>query len=84
MSAAPAKTRRRYTAEVIRRLAQTKNVALTTSRNDLFAHHATRLSGDDVSFDDVENYIIALQRAEVLSRIQAVRLQARYLRESRS
>ena len=83
MSAARA-IRRQYTAEVIRRLAQTKNVAVKASSHDLFAHHVTRLSGDNVTFDDVENCIVALQRAGVLSRIQAVRLQARYLRESRS
>jgi hypothetical protein len=49
----------------------------------MFAQHVTRLSGDDVTFDDVENIIVALQRAGILSRVQAVRLQARYLRENR-
>jgi hypothetical protein len=53
------------------------------SSNDILAQHITRLSGDDVAFDPVENTIVALQRAGILSRIQAVRLQARYLRESR-
>jgi hypothetical protein len=42
-----------------------------------------RLSGDDVLLDDVEQMVIALQRAGVLSRVQAVRLQARYLRENK-
>lgn len=83
MSARRSATRPRYTAEVIRRLASANNVAVVVSSNDIFAHHATRLSGDDVKFDDIENTIVALQRAGILNRIQAVRLQARYLRESR-
>jgi hypothetical protein len=73
-----------YTAGVIQRLASANNVAVVVSPNDVFAHHATRLSGDDVTFDAVEKTIVALQRAGVLDRVQAVRLQARYLRESRS
>jgi hypothetical protein len=72
-----------YTASVIRRMAARNNVTASVSENDLFAHHATRLSGDDVVLDDVEQMVIALQRAGLLSRVQAVRLQARYLRETR-
>ncbi len=76
-------TRPAYTEAVIRRLANANNVTVAVSPNDIFAQHVTRLSGDDVAFDAVENTIVALQRAGILSRIQAVRLQARYLRESR-
>ncbi len=72
-----------YTASVIRRMAARNNVTASFSENDLFAHHVTRLSGDDVLLDDVEQMVIALQRAGVLSRVQAVRLQARYLRENK-
>jgi hypothetical protein len=72
-----------YTEAVIRRLATANNVAVVVSSNDVFAQHVTRLSGDDVSFDPIENTIVALQRAGILNRVQAVRLQARYLRESR-
>jgi hypothetical protein len=72
-----------YTARVIRRMAARNNVTASDSENDLFAHHVTRLSGDDVLLDDVEQMVIALQRAGLLSRVQAVRLQARYLRETR-
>jgi len=76
-------TRPAYTESIIRRLATANNVAVVVSSNDILAQHITRLSGDDVAFDPVENTIVALQRAGILSRIQAVRLQARYLRESR-
>ena len=65
------------------RLAAANNVAVVVTSNDVFAHHVTRLSGDDVNFDPIENSIVALQRAGILDRVQAVRLQARYLRESR-
>lgn len=79
----PRSNRPHFTARVIRRLASANNVAVVVSSNDMFAQHVTRLSGDDVTFDDVENAIVALQRAGILSRVQAVRLQARYLRENR-
>jgi hypothetical protein len=72
-----------YTTSVIRRMAARNNVTTSVSKNDLFAHHVTRLSSDDVLLDDVEQMVIALQRAGILSRVQAVRLQARYLRENR-
>ncbi|MBB4429438.1 ABC-type Fe3+-hydroxamate transport system substrate-binding protein [Bradyrhizobium sp. CIR48] len=79
----PRSNRPHFTARVIRGLASANNVAVVVSSNDMFAQHVTRLSGDDVTFDDVENTIVALQRAGILSRVQAVRLQARYLRENR-
>lgn len=77
-------TKARYTANVIQRLASANNVAVVVSDNDPFAHHVTRLSGDDIHFDPIENTIVALQRAGILDRVQAVRLQARYLHENRS
>jgi hypothetical protein len=83
MSVQRSATKPRYTAGVIQRLATANNVAVVVTSNDVFAHHVTRLSGDDVNFDPIESAIVALQRAGVLDRVQAVRLQARYLRESR-
>jgi hypothetical protein len=72
-----------YTASVIRRMAARNHVTASVSENDVFARHVTRLSGDEVLLDDVEQMVIALQRAGLLSRVQAVRLQARYLRENK-
>ncbi|WP_061023721.1 hypothetical protein [Bradyrhizobium sp. CCH5-F6] len=83
MSAQCSANKAGYTAGVIQRLAAANNVAVVVTSNDVFAHHVTRLSGDDVNFDPIENSIVALQRAGILDRVQAVRLQARYLRESR-
>lgn len=83
MSAQRSATKPHYTAGVIQRLAAGNNVSVVVTSNDVFAHHVTRLSGDDVNFDPIENTIVALQRAGILDRVQAVRLQARYLRENR-
>jgi hypothetical protein len=83
MPAQRSATKPHYTAGVIQRLAAANNVTVVVTSNDVFAHHVTRLSGDDVMFDPIENTIVALQRAGILDRVQAVRLQARYLRESR-
>jgi hypothetical protein len=54
-----------------------------TSR-DMLAHHITRLAGDDVELDEIEQLLIALQRSGHLSRAEMIQLQAAYLRESRS
>lgn len=83
MSAQRSATKPRYTAGVIQRLAAANNVTVVVTSNDVFARHVTRLSGDEMMFDPIEDTIVALQRAGILDRVQAVRLQARYLRESR-
>ena len=41
-------TKPRYTAAVIQRLAAANNVAVVVTPNDVFAHHVTRLSGDEI------------------------------------
>jgi hypothetical protein len=71
----------KLTESVIRRLAERNHVAYLQTANDVLANHITRLAGDDVELDPIEQMVIALQRAGHLSRVQAVRLQARYLRE---
>jgi hypothetical protein len=47
------------------------------------ANHITRLADDDVEFDAIEQMLIGLQRAGHITRLQMVRLQARYLRETK-
>jgi hypothetical protein len=71
------------TAARIRELARQYHVAYIRTERDRLARHITRLAGDDVELDEIEQLLIALQRAGYLSRIEAVRLQANYLRESR-
>lgn len=72
------------TATIIRRMAEQHHVAYVLTEKDELARHMTRLAGDDVELDEVEQMLIALQRAGHLSRIELVRLQASYLRETRS
>ena len=72
------------TAIVIRRMARKYHIAYIRAQRDTLADHMTRLSGDDVELDEIEQLLIALQRAGHLTRIQVTRLQANYLREARA
>jgi hypothetical protein len=71
------------TAVQIRRMAREFHVAYVHTRRDALAHHITRLAGDDVQLDEIEQLLIALQRGGHLSRVEMVQLQAAYLREAR-
>jgi hypothetical protein len=72
------------TATQIRSLAQKYHVAYVRTPSDTLAHHITRLAGDDVELDEVEQLLIALHRSGHLTRVEMVQLQASYLREVRS
>lgn len=71
------------TAAHIRKMAKDHQVAYVTTERDVLAHHITRLAGDDVELDEVEQLLIALQRSGYLSRAEMIQLQANYLREVR-
>jgi hypothetical protein len=71
------------TARVIRNLAERNHVAYQVTDNDRLAHQITRLAGDVVELDPIEQLLIGLQRAGHIDRTLMVRLQARYLRELR-
>ncbi len=71
------------TAVRIRKMAQEHHVAYVRTSRDALAHHITRLAGDDVQLDEIEQLLIALQRSGHLSRAEMVQLQAAYLREAR-
>ena len=75
---------RSVTAVHIRKLARKYHVAYVPTQRDKLAHHITRLAGDEVELDEIEQLLIALQRAGHLTRTEAVRLQASYLREAKS
>lgn len=79
----PLNRRQTITARVIRHLAQQSRVSYKPTKTDLLGANITRLAGEDVSFDPVEELLVALQRKGRITRVQMVRLQARYLRESR-
>lgn len=69
------------TARVIQNLAEQKHVTYHVTESDRLAHDITRLAGDVVEFDPIEQLLIGLQRAGHIDRTLMVRLQARYLRE---
>jgi reverse gyrase len=71
------------TARVIQNLAERNHVTYHATDNDRLAHHITRLAGDVVELDPIEQLLIGLQRAGRIDRTLMVRLQARYLRETK-
>ena len=71
------------TAARIRKMAQEYHVAYVGTQSDALAHHITRLAGDDVQLDEIEQLLVALQRSRRLTRVEMVQLQASYLREAR-
>jgi hypothetical protein len=76
----PALTRT-STAAHIREMAARHHVKYEPTQSDLLANDITRLSGDTISLDEIEQMLIALQRAGHITRNELVHLQARYLRE---
>lgn len=71
------------TAAAIRALAERHRVSYAQTATDVWAHHVTRLAGDDVALDEIELLLIALQRSGHLSRPEALRLQVNYLNNTR-
>jgi hypothetical protein len=71
------------TATRIRKMAKDHQVAYAHTERDMLARHITRLAGDDVELDEVEQLLVALQRSGHLSRAEMIQLQANYLREVR-
>jgi hypothetical protein len=71
------------TAEHIRALARTYHVSYSEGPNALLAHHMSRLAGDMVELDEIERLLIGLQRANRITRVEMIQLQARYLHEAK-
>ena len=65
-------------------MARRHHVFVSHTATDHLAHHMSRLAGDVIELDEIEQLIVALQRAGHLTRAEAVRLAASYLREARS
>lgn len=70
------------TAEHVRLLARRFHIAYVETETDRLAHHMSRLAGDTVKLDEIEQLLIGLQRAGHLSRPEMILLQAQYLREA--
>jgi hypothetical protein len=76
--------RQNTTAALIRRMVEERNVTFAATQGDVLAHHFSRLADNEtVEFDEVEQMLIALQRAGHLDRNEMTRLQASYLREAK-
>jgi hypothetical protein len=71
------------TATIVRLMARQHHVFYSHTPTDRLAHHMTRLAGDSIELDEIEQLIIALQRAGHLTRLDAIRLTARYRREAK-
>ena len=71
------------TATAILTLAKQHDVAYIPTAADAWAHNVTRLADDEVTLDEIELLLIALQRAGHLSRPEALNLQVNYLREAK-
>jgi hypothetical protein len=71
------------TATTVRALARQHHVVYSQMPTDRLARDMTRLAGDSIELDEIEQLIVALQRAGHLTRIEAVRLTARYRREAK-
>jgi hypothetical protein len=71
------------TAKTVRLMARQHHVFYAHTATDRLAHHMTRLAGAAVELDEIEQLIIALQRAGHLTRKDAVHLTARYRREAK-
>lgn len=54
-------------AEDIRQLAREHGMTYEASALDAWADQVTRLAGDDVELDDVENLLVALVRAKAIT-----------------
>ena len=71
------------TATTVRVMARRHRVVYSPTSTDRLAHDMTRLAGESIKLDEIEQLIIALQRAGHLTRTDAVRLTARYRREAK-
>ncbi|MBD9441748.1 hypothetical protein [Pseudomonas sp. PDM04] len=71
-------------ASEVRRLAKEHQV--TTVRDDmsLMAEGITRLAGDVVELDGIEQLLVNLKKKGVLNKYETLKLQGRYLQERRS
>jgi len=79
----PETTYRTDVKQQIRDLAKEHHVTYEEGPRDRLAHAITELAGDEVVFDETELLLVALQRAGVITRKDAVLMQADYRRALR-
>ena len=67
--------------QAVRDLAQRYRISPVRSPIDNWADDVTRLSGDEVSLDEVEELIVGLRRSGAVDGTELTRLHSRYLDE---
>jgi hypothetical protein len=70
-------------ASQVRKLAKTHNVSAEPDGMSRMAVTITRLAGDVVELDSVEQLLVNLKKKGVLSKAEILALQGRYLQEKR-
>lgn len=71
-------------ADYVEDLAREHGVRYRRSALDDFSEAVTRLAGDNVILDPIEELLVALRQAGAITGIERTRLHARYLRERRA
>ncbi|WP_338849206.1 hypothetical protein V8J88_09640 [Massilia sp. W12] len=67
--------------DFVTELAARHRISAVKTRGDQWAETVTRLAGDEVQTDAVEDLLIALKKAQCISNGQMAQLLANYLRE---
>lgn len=70
-------------ASEVRKLAKAHKISAEPDSMSCMAVTITRLAGDSVELDNIEQLLINLTRKGVLSSAQTLALQARYIQEKR-
>ena len=70
-------------ANRVRRLAQSHNVTAEPDDISRMAVAITRLGGDEVQLDNIQQLLVNLKRKGVLSKSEALTIQGEYLQEKR-
>lgn len=70
-------------ANRVRRLAQSQNVTAEPDDISRMAVAITRLAGDEVQLDNIQQLLVNLKRKGVLSKSEALTIQGEYLQEKR-
>lgn len=71
-------------ASQVRKLAKDQRVTADPDGMSLIAVTITRMAGDVVELDDIEQLLVNLKKKGVLSKSEILALQGRYLQERRS
>jgi hypothetical protein len=67
--------------QAVRDLARQHQISASRTELDDWADDVTRLAGDNVHLDEVEELIVALRRAGFVDGVELTRLHSRYLDE---